>query len=98
MGRAINVGKSGKQVLAEGGAVIPLYKPRTYTPLLTPLERKAYQAAHRLMRDYYLTPVTGRGGDVAGGRDSGKELAGPGARRSRVMDQVAKLIMEEMGK
>ena len=57
--------------------------PRTpYTPILSPLERKAYQIAHRL--------IMGAIWQVGG------ELAAEGGRRTAQVDAIAKVIMEEL--
>jgi hypothetical protein len=66
-------------------AVVPLRQPvamRKRTPLLSHLERSAYHAAHRLL--------TERTGNPA--------LAGQGAYRSSEMDDIARIIMEELRK
>jgi hypothetical protein len=62
-------------------------------PILSETERRAYQVAHKLLSKFHIAPVGS--GDVAVGRD-GKELAAPGARRSRLVDLVAGVVKEEM--
>jgi hypothetical protein len=64
----------------EGGADLPPTAP-PYQPALTEAERRAYQAAHRIVA-----------ADLRFDR-----LASPGARRSRAVDAVAKMIVEAMG-
>lgn len=76
-----------------GPVPVPPRKP--YIPILSLAERRAYQIAHRLVNEYFIRPVQGQA--VKGGREGG-ELACPGARRSRLVDGVAGVIMEEMGK
>jgi hypothetical protein len=68
---------------------------KRYTPILSALERRAYRCAYRLLHEYHLRPISR--GDVADGRD-GKALAMPGAVRSRLVDAVARMLMQEMGK
>lgn len=66
-----------------------------YAPLLSLTERKAYQCVYRILRTYHIVPLSR--GEVGEGRE-GKALAGPGARRSQLIDQLARVIVEEMGK
>ena len=56
-------------------------KRREYVPVLSELERRAYQCAHRL-----LTVDT-----------ENCRLLCPGARRSAKVDEMAKIIMETFG-
>lgn len=74
-------------------ATTPLRRP--YAPLLSLTERKAYQCVYRILRTYHIVPLNR--GEVGEGRE-GKALAGPGARRSQLIDQLARVIVEEMGK
>lgn len=65
-------------------ALIVVDKPKLepnwrYKPLLSTRERKAYQAAHRILA---LTEYGERA------------LACPGARRSRQVDRIAQIILE----
>ena len=65
-------------------------KPRSLTlplppPILSPVERLAYQIAHRLLRD-----------SASYGVFAFREYATPGARRSRQVDAIAGIIMDEL--
>lgn len=53
---------------------------KAYKPMLSQLERKAYHAAYRLLTEP-SDPTT---------------LATPGGRRSRQLDRMAKIIVEEI--
>jgi hypothetical protein len=66
-----------------------------YVPILSETERRAYHVAHRLLGMFHIVPVNR--GDVREGRE-GTELAGAGARRSWLVDEVARVVKEEMEK
>jgi len=53
-------------------------KPNAYRPILSERERSAYHAAHRIMTE----------------GPPGAELACPGARRSAMLEHIAKIILE----
>jgi len=71
----------------------PVPSRTPYIPILSETERRAYQIAHRLLGMFHVIPVSR--GDGGGGGE-GMELAGPGARRSWLVDEVARVVKEEM--
>jgi hypothetical protein len=57
-----------------------LISKRVYVPILSPLERRAYHIAHRIMTE---RPYVDR-------------LATPGGQRSATIDGIARIIIEEL--
>jgi hypothetical protein len=79
----------------EWPGLYPVPSRPPYVPILSETERRAYHVAHRLLGMFHVIPVSH--GDVGEGRE-GTELAGPGARRSWLVDEVARVVKEEMEK
>jgi hypothetical protein len=61
---------------------VPILSRPHYKPILSRLERAAYAAAHKILSVETHHP----------------ELACAGERRSRQVDDIARIIMEAMGK
>ncbi len=71
---------SRENMIPQPGSGYRIIKKREYVPILTEQERAAYHAAHRVLTEQSHDP----------------ELACPGARRSRQLDEIARIIMESM--
>ncbi len=63
---------------------LPVPRRQPIVPILSAVERKAYQAAWRIVNDPQPQNLNG--------------LAGAGARRSRHVDWLASIIKEEMAR
>jgi hypothetical protein len=61
---------------------VPVAPRKSYTPLLSPLERKAYQIAHKLLMGAVW--------------NAGVEMGTPGGRRVAQVDAIAQVIIEEL--